>query len=100
MKLISRASTIWGELSIPDTNITAIIHLIKLMGHKNTDTFFQVYVHSYDTVLEHALRRIHEEIDNIDLPGKLISKLVPGMKSRASQIKLKSRKVKELVNLN
>lgn len=95
--------TFFGEnpdIPIPHTNITAIIHLIKLMGHKNTDTFFQVYVHSYDTVLEHALRRVHEKFDSIDLPGKLISELVPSMKSRASQVKLKSRKVKELVSFD
>jgi len=95
--------TFFGEqpdIPISETNITAIIHLIKLMGHKNADTFFQVYVHSYDTVLEHALRRVHEEIDNIDLPGKLISELIPGMKSRVSQVILKSREVKYLANLN
>jgi integrase len=94
--------TFFGEkpdISIPETNITAMIHLIKLMGHKNTDTFFQVYVHSYDTVLEHALRRINEKSDSIELPGKLISELVPSMKSRASQVKLKSRNLKDLVNL-
>lgn len=95
--------TFFGEnpdTVIPNSNITAIIHLIKLMGHKNTDTFFQVYVHSYDTVLEHALRRAHKESDSIELPGKLISELIPGMKSRASQVQLKSRSVTYLVNFN
>ena len=87
------------DIPIPETNITAIVHLIKLMGHKNTDTFFQVYVHSYDTVLEHALQRTHGESDSIELSGKLISELVPGMKSRASQVKLKSRNLKDLVDL-
>lgn len=84
---------------IPDSNITAAIHLIKLMGHRDTNTFFQVYVHSYDAVLEHALKRIHNDIDAIELPGKLISELVPKMRSRKSQVKLKSRTAKYLANL-
>lgn len=87
------------DIPIPETNITAIIHLIKLMGHKNTDTFFQVYVHSYDTVLEHTLQRVHEDIDSIELPGKLISELVTDMRSRKSQTKLKSRTAKYLSSL-
>jgi integrase len=84
---------------IPDSNITAAIHLIKLMGHRDTNTFFQVYVHSYDAVLEHALNRIHNKTDSIDLPGKLITELIPNFKSRASQVKLKSRTTKFLVSL-
>ena len=32
------------DIPIPETNITVIIRLIKLMGHENTDTFFQVYM--------------------------------------------------------
>lgn len=87
------------DIPISETNITAIIHLIKLMGHKNTDTFFQVYVHSYDTVLEHALNRVHEDNDSIELPGQLISELVPNMRSRKSQTKLKSRTAKYLSSL-
>ena len=101
-KGLAGLKTFFGEKPdspIPENNITAIIHLIKLIGHKNTDTFFQVYVHSYDTVLEHALRRIHEKSDSIELPGKLISELVPGMKSRASQARLKLRKVSHLATL-
>lgn len=85
--------------TLSDTNITAAIHLIKLMGHRDTNTFFQVYVHSYDAVLEHALKRVHEDIDSIEIPGKLISELVLNMKSRKSQTKLKSRTAKYLVNL-
>ena len=69
------------------------------MGHRDTNTFFQVYVHSYDAVLEHALKRVHEDIDSIEIPGKLISELVLNMKSRKSQTKLKSRTAKYLVNL-
>lgn len=94
--------TFFGEnpdIPIPETNITAIIHLIKLMGHKNTDTFFQVYVHSYGVVLEHALKRVHKDIDSIELPGKLISELVPNMRSRKSQAQLKSRTAKHLSSL-
>ena len=93
--------TFFGEnpnIRIPKNNITAIIHLIKLMGHKNTDTFFQVYVHSYDTVLEHALKRVHEDNDSIELQGQLISELVTNMRSRKSQTKLKSRTAKYLVD--
>lgn len=85
--------------TLSDSNITAAIHLIKLMGHRDTNTFFQVYVHSYDAVLEHALKRIHEDIDSIELPGQLISELVPNMRSRKSQTKLKSRTAKYLSSL-
>ena len=85
--------------TLSDSNITAAIHLIKLMGHRDTNTFFQVYVHSYDAVLEHALKRVHEDIDSIKLPGKLISELVPNLRSRKSQAKLKSRTAKYLVDL-
>lgn len=87
------------NLPLPDDNTTAIIHLIKLMGHRNSTTFFQVYVHSYYTVLEHTVKRINLESDNAVLPGKLISMLMPGMKSRASQVKLVSRKTKDLATL-
>lgn len=84
---------------LPDSNITAAIHLIKLMGHRDTNTFFQVYAHSYDAVLEHALNRVHEDNDSIELPGLLISELVPNMRSRKSQTKLKSRTAKYLSSL-
>lgn len=87
------------DAPLPHSNITAIVHLIKLMGHKNTDTFFKVYVHSYDVVLEHALRRTHEKYDQMSLLGNLITELVPGMRSRGNQVNLKSRKVKDLVKL-
>lgn len=96
---IASLRVIFGENPnepLPDSNTTAIIHLIKLMGHRDTNTFFQVYVHSYDAVLEHALKRVHSEIDKIALPGKLISELVPNMKSRKSQLKLKSRQASYL----
>jgi hypothetical protein len=69
------------------------------MGHRDTNTFFQVYVHSYDAVLEHALHRIHNGADSIDLPGTLITELIPNFRSRASQVKLKSRTAKFLVSL-
>jgi hypothetical protein len=94
--------TFFGEnpnIPIPENNITAIIHLIKLIGHKNTDTFFQVYVHSYDTVLEHALKRIHDKTDSIDLPSSLITDLVPRMRARANQARLKLREVSHLATL-
>lgn len=94
--------TFFGEkpdIPIPETNITAIIHLIKLMVHKNTDTFFQIYVHSYDTVLEHVFKIIYNKIDAIDLPSNLISELIPSLKSRKSQTRLKSRTAKYLSNL-
>jgi hypothetical protein len=100
-KRLARLRAFFGghpDLSIPNTNITAIFHLIILMGHKNTNTFFKVYVYSYDIVLEHALKRIYGESDSIDLPSKLVTELVPGMRSRASQVKLKSRAANYLVN--
>jgi|SRR5690554_185565 len=85
------------DIPLPDSNVTAIIHLIKLMGHSNTHTFFQVYVHSFDTVLQHAIKRINEKDNESILPGSLISELIPNMKSRASHVKLKSRKIRDLV---
>jgi len=85
------------DIPLPDTNVTAIIHLIKLMGHSNTYTFFQVYVHSFDTVLQHAIKRINEKDNESTLPGSLISVLIPNMKSRASHVKLKSRKIEDLI---
>ena len=60
---------------------------------------FRYICHSYDTVLKHALKRVHEDIDSIGLPGQLISELVPNMRSRKSQVKLKSRNAKYLVDL-
>lgn len=77
---------------------TDMIHMIKLMGHKSTDTFFEVYVHSFEAVAQHELMRINSKTDDLILPGKLISELVPGMKSRASQAKLKSKSAKDLVH--
>lgn len=55
---LSGLKTFFGEHSselLPDSNTTAIIHLIKLIGHRNTDTLFQVYTHSFYTVLCHAI---------------------------------------------
>jgi len=76
---------------------TDMIHMIKLMGHKSTSTFFEVYVHSFESVAKHELRRINNQTDDLKLPGKLISELIPGMKSRASQAKLQSKSAKDLV---
>jgi integrase len=99
---LAKLRTFFGEKPnepLADSNITAATHLIKLMGHRDTNTFFQVYVHSYDAVLEHALHRIHNGADSIDLPGTLITELIPNFRSRASQVKLKSRTAKFLVSL-
>jgi len=80
-----------------DEKNTDAIHIIKLMGHSSTNTFFEVYVHSFDAVAKHELARINQQTDEIELPGKLITELIPGMRSRASQRKLASRKAKDLV---
>lgn len=92
----------FGEASkepIPEANITAFTHIIKLFGHKTTNTLFQVYIHSFYEVIQHALKRVHKKDDDEILLGKLITELVPNMRSRKSQLKLKSRKAKDLVKL-
>jgi len=61
---------------LPDSNTTAIIHLIKLMGHRNTNTLFQVYVHSFYDVLNHALKRVNNKLDEVEPSDKLIATLV------------------------
>ena len=75
---------------------SAITHLIKLFGHATPSTFFQVYVHSFDAVASHALQRIHREEDAMKLDGKTIAALIPNMKSRTSQAKIKDRSVSAL----
>lgn len=84
---------------IPDTNITAFVHIMKLFGHKTTKTLFQVYIHSFDTVIQHALKKSQEADDEEIILGKLIAELVPKMRSSRSQAKLKSRKAMDLVSL-
>lgn len=88
-----------AEKPIPDSNITAFVHIMKLFGHKTTTTLFQVYIHSFDAVIQHALRKSQEADNEEIILGKLIAKLVPKMRSSKSQAKLKSRKAKDLVML-
>lgn len=87
------------NIPIPDSNITAFTHIIKLFGHKTTHTLFQVYIHSFDAVIQHALKKTHEADNNEELLGKMITKLIPGKRSRKSQVVLESRKIKDLVKL-
>ena len=81
------------------SNTSSITHLIKLFGHANTNTFFKVYVHSFDVVASHAMERVFEEEDSLQLNGNTISKLVPNCASRTTQAKLRNRSVKYLVEL-
>jgi integrase len=91
---ISSLRRILGEdpdCPLPPTNITSIIHLLKLMGHKTTTTFFRVYVHSFEVVARHTLERSLQEEEQQILSGKAIAALIPSCKSRTSQAKIKDK---------
>lgn len=80
-------------------NTSSITHMIKLFGHANTTTFFKVYVHGFDVVASHAMKRVFENEDSFILNGKTISALVPNMKSRRSQSKIDDRSIRNLVSM-
>ena len=82
---------------IPADHANAMIYFIKLFGHANTATLFQVYIHTYEFVLDHALTSAYQHKDGEPLKGKLIAALIPGMKSRASQRTLTDRSAKALL---
>ena len=78
-------------------NTSSITHLIKLFGHANTNTFFSVYVHSFDLVASHALKRVFKQEDSLELNGKTIGALIPNMRSRTSRARIKDTCIKALV---
>lgn len=82
---------------VPADHANAMIYFIKLFGHANTATLFQVYIHTYEFVLDHALTSSYQHKDAEPLKGKLIAALIPGMKSRASQRTLTDRSAKALL---
>lgn len=87
------------DQAIPPTNVTSIIHLLKLMGHKTTTTFFRVYVHSFEVIADHAIQRCDHEEGKAILSGKAIAALVPKFGSRTSQSKLKDRSLKGIADM-
>ena len=74
-----------------------MIFFIKLFGHANTATLFQVYIHTYEFVLDHALKNAYRGVDSESMKGKLITALIPKMKSRATQSKLQDRSASGLL---
>lgn len=76
---------------LPPTNITSIIHILKLMGHKTTTTLFRVYVHSFEVVAQHALEKCFKEGDLEIMSGKAIAALIPNCRSRTSQAKINDK---------
>lgn len=84
---------------LPMHNSTAMYHFMRVMGHATTNTLFQVYIHSFDAVLFHALQRVQQDKENQKLSGKVIKALIPNMSSSSSRAQLKSTKTKDLVEL-
>lgn len=82
---------------IPSEHSNAMIFFIKLFGHANTATLFQVYIHTYEFVLDHALKNAYRGVDSESMKGKLITALIPKMKSRATQSKLQDRSASGLL---
>lgn len=96
---LSAFNTFLGNHPINDfkgAETTAIIQLIKLMGHKNTETFFAVYVHSFEEVVHHAIRQVNQKTDEQIMSGQLMATLLPNMRSRKSQAKIKDRRLSAL----
>ncbi|WP_432472800.1 tyrosine-type recombinase/integrase [Amphritea sp. HPY] len=87
------------DCPLPATNITSIIHLLKLMGHKTATTFFRVYVHSFEVGAQHALERSSLEDGEEQLSGKAIAALIPNCRSRTSQARIKDRSINGLAEL-
>lgn len=84
--------------SIPDVDPTALIHIAKLMGHADTSTLFRYYVHTFHHIQAHAVHRLDKVYGETKLKGKVITNLVPKLKSRSSQSKLKDRTIAGLAD--
>ncbi|SFB87405.1 Phage integrase family protein [Marinospirillum celere] len=82
---------------LPASHVTGMVHLIKLMGHKTTTTFFEVYVHSFESVAQHALKRIQAESEDFQLHSRLITGLLPDMASKDSRAKLQDKSLQAAV---
>ncbi|RMH48174.1 MAG: hypothetical protein D6694_00805, partial [Gammaproteobacteria bacterium] len=78
---------------IPDHCGTGLVRLTKLMGHLGPRVTFSTYIHTFHVVQAHAMRRLSSIHGARELPGKSIAILVPKMKTRHSQAKLKDKSI-------
>ena len=86
-----------NENQIPTHNASDLIIFSKLIGHTGQDVMFSTYIHSYSAIHKHAMQRISNSEGQRVLSGKCIAEVVPKMKSRTSQAKLKIKSITEIV---
>jgi hypothetical protein len=82
---------------VPLYNSSDLILFSKLIGHTGQDVMFSTYIHSYSAIHKHAMQRISNSEGQRVLSGKCIAAVVPKMKSRTSQAKLKVKSITEIV---
>ncbi|KZY45113.1 hypothetical protein A3732_11000 [Oleiphilus sp. HI0050] len=82
-----------GDEPLSCMHTTAMIHIIKTFGHSDTSTFFKVYVHCFDLIASHALKRAHSIDDSFLLKGKVIEEILPKAKSRSTRSKIKDKTI-------
>jgi len=85
-----------GDEPLSCMHTTAMIHIIKTFGHSDTNTFFKVYIHCFDVIASHSLKRAHSNDDSFLLKGKVIEQLLPKARSRSTQAKITDKTIASL----
>jgi integrase len=98
MRKLTHFFTLGRHNHMPHYSPSDLIMVSKLIGHSGLNTFFATYLHSYDAVQRHVMRRLTARFGERVLPGKTIATLFPALRSRTSQSRLASRTVNGLVN--
>jgi len=81
------------ENRMSDDTGTGLVRLSKLIGHLGPRTMFSTYVHTFHLIQAHAMNRMSEIYGQRTLNGKTIAAIVPKMKTRHSQARIKDKSI-------
>lgn len=89
--------TLVEQDTIPISSTSDMVTLTKLMGHLGQRTLLEVYVHTFHFLHRHAMQRMSAKTGGRRLSSRQIALLLPNMKSRTSQARIKDKTINGVV---
>jgi hypothetical protein len=87
---------LFGELA--EHEGSSLIRFAKLIGHLGPRTLFSTYIHTFDIIQAHTMKRLAAIHGSRKLNGKTIAAIVSGMRSRATQARLPDKTIQEVLS--
>jgi len=78
---------------IPEYNESDLVKISMACGHLGQETYFSTYLHTFDSIQLHASIRASNLYGERELNGKTIAAIVPKMKTRHSQARIKDKSI-------